>query len=332
MIKTLIVIALATFILFGVQFATLNDGYLATKQLERHNAVLAGHAGKPWQYRILPELLIHPFVAGFGAVTGFKIAFALFVVVAWVALLWYYRALGLSDNASLLGISVLACTFAYSTWDSSLPWSILLEMIFLAIAGAVIMAKEKRLRVVLTPRQLGSRHSRTMPKPTLWVKIPLIILPLTILATLNRETAVFIPLMLFLGAWRGGNLRRISFWAFATFLLVFASLRLWFPPQQQMGWYGGVMPFTWAHIKLNFTHGWAWIRWLWFFGAVPVLVYLSLKRIPPPLRRWLLVIVPEWVLINLGGAFVGEPNKYWTMQAVFLLPAVLKGIRNENTL
>ena len=103
-----------------------------------HQDVLNGRAGNPWQYRILPELIIEPFLWVFGTINGFKIAFGVMVMAVWIALLFYYRALGISDNVSLLGVSILACTFAYSTWDSSLPWSVLLEMVFFALMGKVI--------------------------------------------------------------------------------------------------------------------------------------------------------------------------------------------------
>ena len=300
MVKTLLVVCLATFLLSYVQFATLNDRYLMTSQLKRHADILGRQAGKPWQYRILPELIVEPFLKVFGICNGFKIAFVLFVLGAWVALLFYYKALGLSRNAGLLAISILACTFAYSTWDSSLPWSILLEIVFFALAGAFI---------------IQGRYW--------WL------LPLVLVATMNRETAGFIPLMLLLVAWKDYNIRKMAVICFIAFVIIFGGLRLWFPPQQQMGWYGGIMPFTWAHLKLNATSMFGWVRLWWFFGAIPLLVYLSLKRISPPLRRWVLWIVPIWCALNFCGAFIGEPNKYWTMQAVFLLPAVLGSIRNE---
>ena len=361
MIKILSVVLLATFILFYIQFSVLSDQYLLTQQLKRHQDVLNFKAGNPWQYRILPELILEPFLYVFGTVNGFKIAFAVMVMAVWIALLFYYRALGLSDNVSLFGISILACTFAYSTWDSSLPWSILLDMVFFALGGRMVVLFYKKVSVNgSVQRELQASCGRPLMasmdcSDTIWdkgrtvnrpknghysdVRAPSVhrqlfcvstILPLTILATLNRETAIFIPIMLLLTDWRDRNVRKVSIITIVCFLVIQGCLRFYMGPQHQIGWYHGIMPFTWQHLQLNLTSLFGWVRFWWFLGAIPILVYLNIQRLNEPLKRWLIWIVPIWFVLHFCGAFIGEPNKYWTLQAIFLLPAVLKIIQGNK--
>lgn len=94
----------------------LSLGYIERgEQLQRHLAILTGHAGNPWQYRILAPYLIksvmawcrhyeiaQPVVMSF---IWFRVAQDRSIMLVAYA---YYRRLGLALGPALLGIGALA--------------------------------------------------------------------------------------------------------------------------------------------------------------------------------------------------------------------------------
>lgn len=166
------VILLSLFTVF-MQVKALGLTYLRSWQLERHNAVLQGTAYGHWQYRVLSAYLVETVMIickTFHVPSPVVTAFIGFRVVQNILLFWlaflYYRKLGLPFMHTLVGLSLLAWGMSHAFYNSDLQFSTYTDVMLYLLAGIVI---------------LDNRY--------LWV------LPITILAALNRGTSGLIPAM-----------------------------------------------------------------------------------------------------------------------------------------
>ncbi len=179
--------------------------------------VVNGTAGSPYRYRVLVPFILDGLTHAFGFVGSTQAAYldasfaydCVALVFQFLMLYAWFRQF-FSARQSLLGVSfisgVTVLTLAYFTYQ---PWSIL-EVAFFAL-GFLLAARG----------QWG------------WVA------GVVVLASLNRETGVFLPLALFLGSLRdlwplgGESLRRaarrretyLSFGLLVLSTLIFAGLR-----------------------------------------------------------------------------------------------------------
>ena len=183
-----------------------------------HERIIGGDAGSPYRYRVLVPILLELLTRAFSMAEprdiGFLHASAVYDCLGLVAQLLALYALvrqWFSSTQSLVGVAftcgVTLATFSYFTYQ---PWSIL-EVTFVSL-GCILAYRGN------------------------WSAVGIVVL----LASLNRETGIFLPLALLLGSVDAGHpfdvaavraafARRETRLAFAFVLMstgVFAGLRL----------------------------------------------------------------------------------------------------------
>ena len=274
--------------------------YLEQGQAARHQAVLDGHAGDPWQYRVLAPLLIDPLIGllhRLGIPHHVAVSFILFRVLQDTLLLLlaaaYYRQLGLSLPHALLGMILLAWGMSYSHYDSDLQFNTFFDVIFYLLAGWCV---------------LRGRSA--------WI------VPIAALAALNRETSGLIPFLPLAAA--PGSARRLAP-VCAAALLGYAGvsigLRLLYGTQEYHGPYGHEPGLDLLGYNL-----WRAITWQQLFATlsvIPLLALLAWRRWPRPLKGFFLAVVPVWVVVHAFAAVLAESRLFLVPQALVFIPGAL---------
>jgi hypothetical protein len=215
--RNVLVLVLLGLVLGGLYFASI-DLRDPAASFGVHERIIGGDAGSPYRYRVLVPLLLETLTRALSVVeprpTAFLHASAIYDCLGLVSQLlalyalvrqWFSARQALVGVAFTSGVSI--ATFAYFTYQ---PWSIV-EVTFFAL-GFVSAYRGWRGRLVA----------------------------MVILASLNRETGVFLPLALLLAsldlhqplnvAWVRASARRAEVrFAFGLLLLstaIFAALRL----------------------------------------------------------------------------------------------------------
>ena len=196
-----------------LQAKALGRAYIVDYQIPRHLAMLAGTAGNPWQYRMLPAWIVEgverlfatlhvpqPLIASFLAVRAAEQTALL--AVAWA----YWRRLGLSSALCFCGLAFLGWSVSYANFDSDFQFNTYFDALFYVLAAMAVQSG--RLA---------------------WV------LPVTLLAAFNRETSGFVPLLplaalLTAAPEARSRLVRTAAIGFAIYLIVFAVLRWSYGP------------------------------------------------------------------------------------------------------
>ncbi len=120
--------------------------YLETgNQIQRHQAVLDGTAGNPWQYRVLATYLVNLVLVAFedlhvphSTAAAFMLARLVQDTSILLLAFMFYRRLGLPCLFPLLGMALLAWSIGYSHFDSDLSFSVFFDVIFYLLAGLCI--------------------------------------------------------------------------------------------------------------------------------------------------------------------------------------------------
>jgi hypothetical protein len=127
----------------------------------------------PWQYRLLPELVVETAIRAvrwIGVENPTLPAFAIVRVVQnlliFVISALYWSRLGVSKGMTVLGLAMLAWGFSYAGYGSDLAFSTYFDVLFYLLAAWLILL-----------HRLG------------WT------VPVIALAALNRETSALIPLV-----------------------------------------------------------------------------------------------------------------------------------------
>lgn len=275
----------------------------AGPQLQRHRSVLEGRAGNPWQYRVLSTWLVEGTVR-FCAAQNLppSVAFIWFRVLQDAAIFLlaflYYRELGLSRNQALIGMSLLAWGMSYTTFDSDLQFNTYMDVIFYLLAALLILRNALYL-----------------------------VIPLMILAALNRETSGLIPFMFLftfaIGKERGERNKIIAVVAIAlvVYAAVFFGLRAAYGPQQLFIPYGHHQGLD--LFQFNIARPLAWYRLWATMGMLPILALMGYRYWPPRLRVFFWVIVPVWFAVHLFAAVMAETRLFLVPQAVIFVPGAL---------
>ncbi len=273
-------------------------------QLARHQAILAGWAGNPWQYRVLTAYVIEALMRGFRtvSVTHYAAGFILLRVVEDMLIFAlsyvYFRKLRLGVGLSLIGIALLAWSITGSSYDSDLQLNTYLDVAFYLLAAICLL------------------ESKYMP-----------IVPLTLMAALNRETSGLIPFMALAVALHAGPVEHrrrgvtASALSLAAFAIVFVGLREVFPTQpllipdgRHMGldllWYNVARPITWAQLMAT-------------LNIVPVLALLGYRVWPKHLVAVFWAVTPAWFAVHLVGAVAAESRLFLVPQAIVFVPGAL---------
>lgn len=146
-----------------------------SRSVELHSQILNNEAYSPYQYRILVPNLLNLFIVPISSMVSYNLAFKVISIIYFFSCITIYLSILYSflskffDNfQSLFGIMIIGITIPLALRDHYYqPWTIL-EALFILIS-MILIEKDKFVSLIL----------------------------ILILATLNRETAVLIPLLYF---------------------------------------------------------------------------------------------------------------------------------------
>jgi hypothetical protein len=282
--------------------------------LPRLEAVAAGTAPSPWQYRVLSDRVVLAMCnaassLGLPRPNGTALVvlrllqnLALFLL-AWI----YYRRLGLAPYTCLLGLSAVAWGMTQANYGSDLAFNMYTDLL-LYVAAAMVL--------------LGDR--------------PFWLIPLTLIAALNRETSGLIPVM--------ALARAVSFMphlavrrsiatpaliALATFCAITAGLRLAYGARPWVGLEAGASPAT-GFLVHNLTNHAAWVHGAGVLGILPLLALLAYRAWHPLLRPLFWSVAPLWCLAHLVLAPLSESRVWLLPQVLIFVPALLCGIEHSR--
>lgn len=277
---------LLSFLTVFNQVKTLGLSWHEANYKARLDAIMAGEAPAPDQYRLLSN---RPVAAAYGLaerlgvprpVGTVMVAVRLFQnFILFLLALWYYRKLGIPLYAGLLGLSALAWGMTQSNYQSDLSIDAYTDM--LVYLAAVL---------VLLSRRVG------------WL------VPITLLGALNRETSGLIPLLPMALAYISGKthverietsdpreastqrLLRTGVVCLALYLAVCMGLRGHYGERP---WLSGSL---WPQPALAYNLGnpRTWMHLIGIWGLVPVLALISIHTWPPALRAVFWAVVPLW--------------------------------------
>lgn len=315
-------------LLFSVFTVYLQQQYLGLtyleegNQIKRHLAVLENTAPNPWQYRVLSDYLVEVFVIVFNSLHvphPIAAAFLSFRIVQNILIFFlaglFYKKLGLHTYATLLGFALLAWAMSHSLLNSDLQFSTYFDVVFYLSAGLILLYDRDE-----------------------WI------IPLTLLAALNRETCGLIPFMLLAKHLHIRPRIRISKRAIlifaaacAVYVIVFVGLRYVHGTNRPMSGPIGI-----DLIRSEFVYSLdAWAQFFATLSILPLLTILSLRYCPRAFRVIFWAVIPGWFIVIpfTGGLF--ESRHYLVPQALVFIPGALLGImlwrnlsgeRNTNSL
>lgn len=278
--------------------------------LPQLEAVLAGDAPAPGQYRLLTDAVV---------VAACRVASSLDlprpVGVTFVALriaqnlalfflaFFFYRRLGLSAYTAVFGLSALAWGMTQANYGADLGFNTYTDIIL--YLGAALALLERRYG---------------------WI------LPLSLLAALNRETGVFIPVMALacIHAANTGDAPRTSArpaWiALTGFVAVQVGLHLALGSRPWSMHESGATPGL-GYLLYNLGNDAAWGHTFGVLGIVPVLALLARHAWHPLLRPLAWSVVPAWLVLHLLFAPLDQSRVLLLPQVLVFLPAMLCGLQ-----
>jgi hypothetical protein len=287
--------------------------FVAGPQVDRNEQVLRGEGGDPWQFRVGSELLAKQArnVAGAVGVGDPDVAgllgFRVIQNIAIFALAWLlYRRLGATRRLAAIGLCLVAWAMSQAFFNSGLSFDSYGDLIAYLAAALLI---------------LDRRYA--------WI------VPLTVLAALNRETSGLIPVMLVAaGFWIGRRTpdgRRaiaIGGVALLAFAVTTVALRSIVGPGEVIHPHG--KQIGWEIFELNVGRGVTWDKLFQTVTIVPVLAAAAWRHWEPALRAFCVAIVPLWVVVHLLAAVLAETRLILVPYVVVLVPGVLAGLRARS--
>jgi hypothetical protein len=277
------------------------------RQIERHERMVAGESEfyNPWQYRIFSAYLLEVIVRahqavqpdGREAVPYLALHFAQ-VVLIFILCLIYFQKLGLK-NPFLVAAGLLIACFCISTsvFQSDLSFNTYFDIIFYLAAALLILTQR-----------------------FVWI------IPLSVVAALNRETSGFIPLMVLAPfthqlAAIGRKRIFVATVSLLLFAIVFIAVRWYFGFQPAVGIHGMTRPMEYFLFNITFLRMYPLL--LGTLSIIPLVVIFHLGKLPALLRHWFWLIVPFWFLIHFVKGTAMETRLFLVPQLLIFLPSFL---------
>ncbi|MBZ0307202.1 MAG: hypothetical protein K8I82_14125 [Anaerolineae bacterium] len=295
-------LALAIFT-YRWQIQRFGDNEISFYQLPRHENILNGTAGNPWQYRILSEYMAEEgiqFLENLGfaypdaARNAFK-GFRLFQnLLIFMLTAWYYQTLGIKVQAAFVGMAMLAWAMTHSYLDSDLQFNTHSDLIFYLLAAISIVSQKK------------------------WL-----IIPITFFAALNRETSGLIPFMM-LAFYPKFSRRDLLIFgvALAVYGLIYGYLRYIRYESQELILPHGQSP-GWELFNFNIRRYQTWELLFATLNIIPVLALLSYRSWPPPLKGFFWAIVPVWFTVHAFFSVMAETRLFLVPMVIVFIPGAL---------
>ena len=307
-----VMLVIGVALLLGVFTTLLHSKRLGIEYLEegnqryRLNAIMDQKAGSPWQYRVLSAYAIAGTMALFKKMNLPYYALSTFVLfraisdisiflIAWL----YYRKLGLTSINALIGMCLIAWGISYANYDSDLQFSTYFDILFYLLGGLCIVYRK-----------------------------PLWIIPIVLLAALNRESSGLIMLMFFFAFIRkdkiNAQIRILTIFSvcLVIYFTIYFSLRFLYPPQSMLLPYGHQLGID--MMMYNLTRSVTWERVALTLGFfIPILAIAGYRKWPDPLKTFFWVIVPLWFIIHLFAAVMAESRLLLVPQVMVFIPGLM---------
>lgn len=333
----------------------------AVTTYERHIALIEGRAEyyNPWQYRMLCPVLIEGFMWLYnhtidviypieqkinlsftqtsvptpeteqfftllktkGALKYMIVFIAFrfllnFLVFALAFYVWHYFIK--NKWLLLMGLVLLSLGMGNAVIASDLTFNTYLDNVFYLLAAIIILYK----------------------------KNPLWLIPVTVLAAFNRETALLIPVLYFLSHIQ---LKEVSVKEFMRPLKLFPEKKVWLLSATLMVlfaaifiglrmYYGFVPAKVWKvpagpeMVKLNLFSTVAaksYFEMLGIFSIIPLIILYRFKQFPQLLQIWFLGIVPVWFAVHIYSVVIYQTRLFLVPVILILLPMFLWLIENN---
>lgn len=298
-------------------YTTLGEDWLVTEDFGRHLSLIDGTTSAPYRYRILTDNILECALrlVPFGTISeeprkyvlvavGFRLIqnFTIFLLA-----FWYFRTLDIPPSTSFVGILLLCYGMCFAFYMSDLSFYTYTEIAFFLLAGIFINLNKD------------------------WF-----ILPLTVVATLNREGAVFIPIMLFsarlsqcdsrsLFGFKSLSSRFVQQCALSLlgFSAVYFGIRyIMGPAGYGISRYGDVYPGL-LLLYLNIINPMTWIGLVQMYGLLP-LTLIFVKHWPTTLRSYFFFLVLPWFIVVLTFGSADETRLFLVPLLIVFIPAALR--------
>lgn len=292
-------------------YFTVGVDFIKSTGILTHQIMLKNGFYDPWQYRILntwlAEGLIRLLRALSIATPEYRSFFILRVLqntgIFYVGFL-YWRQLGIRKALTVLGIMALGWGMMNANFNSYLAYDTYMDMLLYLLAGYVLLRGK-----------------------------PFWILPLSVVAGLNRETGGLIPFLLLAVSvkwnekWLG--LDRKTLILFGLSLLVFAleffGLRWIFGPHKPLLAHNQQPGIDLLLFNLTNRNAYIWV--LATLGIVPIFALVHYRKWSETLKRFFWVVAPVWFLVNFAYGSVEEARLLLVPQVLVFLPAALYAVQ-----
>jgi len=295
---------------------TVNDQYrnlfdAGAMQIERHIAVLQNQSLDPWQFRVLSAYLVEAYLFvvreigwsqdPMGAMLVFRgLQNFLLFLLAWL----FFRTLRMHPLLALIGVSILAWGMGQAHYESDLSFNLYFDLIFY-LSAALLIARKRDA----------------------WL------IPLSLLAVLNRETSLLIPFLLLAARaeWRPRprwDRRVLLITAGACFLQVATYALIRWYLGSKAPFYPHDVPWGWELLKYNIVR---WETWEYLgatFGIIPILSLAVFRRWPRVLCRYFWTMVPVWLVLHSLLGVLAETRILLVPYVLTVLPGALIGVQS----
>jgi hypothetical protein len=233
-------------------------------------------------------------------------------IIIFLFSLWYFRTLKFSFQVSFVGLIILAYGLCFAFFASGLSFNIYTQIAFFLLAAIFINLQKDE-----------------------WI------IPLTILAALNREEAIFIPVMLMASRFVQINLkspdkhfiltltRRVLLSIIGFFVIYWGLRYILGPAPYDNSRYGAVYPGMML-IQLNAFNPNTWIGLFEMYNGLPLFILLF-KKWPAILKSYLILLVAPWFILEFAFGSADETRLFLVPLFITFVPAALSLFPILNT-
>ncbi len=287
--------------------------YLWDTQLRFHRWILEGVSVSPWQYRVFSPYVIEGIIRilqELGHPAPHALVFVAFRVLQNMAIFTlcglYWRRLGVSRNAIIIGLMCLAWGMTYAGYRSHLAFDTYSDVVFYLIGGLLVLSRRD-----------------------FWL------VPLTALAALNRETSALLPFLLPAARLEVRSRLHLDrkttvIWiaGLLIFCIIYVGLRLTLGPRAIMTPYDRTIGLD--LLFYNAANLYTYFSLFATFAFFPLLAMVRWKQWPHVLRRFFWVVMPIWVAVHIFASVVAEARLFLVPYVLILLPAALISLGGEE--
>ena len=296
------------------QIKTEGLGWQEDHYMPQLDAVVAGEATAPAQYRLLTDYAVVavcrvaeamgvPRPIGLTFVALRLLQNGLLFGLSWC----FYRKMGLHSYAIVIGLSALAWGMTQSNYGSDLAFNAYTDILFY-LCGALVL---------------------------LYRRYPLLV-PLSALVALNRETGGLLPVLALvcaLPAFGVVGKRRDLLHAGLVSLVLFGAIQLalhiYFGARDWAVHPSGATPGL-SMLAYNLGNDGAWGHVAGTLGIVPVLALISHRRWHPLLRPLFWAVVPVWLVNHLLCAPLDVSRVLLLPMVLVFVPGMLCGLQPQE--